>query len=205
MKNFVYLLGPQGAHDVLVVDPAWDVPAIERQVAADGKQLAGVFVTHHHADHTNGLDELLGRRDVPVYVQGAEADFSSALKRYEGALRRLEAGSALDVGGAQFQALLTPGHTPGSQCLLAEGALVAGDTLFVNHCGRCDLPGGDAEAMYRSLTQVLLKLPPATRLFPGHDYGDVAESSLERESAQNPYLRFAGLKEFVDFRMRPRT
>jgi glyoxylase-like metal-dependent hydrolase (beta-lactamase superfamily II) len=204
MKNFVYLLGPKEGHHALVVDPAWDVPAIERQLEADGKELAGAFVTHHHGDHTNGLDELLGRHDVPVFIQRAEIDFAPTLRRYRGAVQEVDAGSALDVGGARFLALLTPGHTPGSQCLLAEGSLVAGDTLFVNHCGRCDLPGGDPEAMYRSLTDVLQKLPPDTRLLPGHDYGDVAQSTLERERAQNPYLRFSGLKAFVDFRMKPR-
>lgn len=205
MKNFVYLVGPEQGSSVLVVDPAWDVPAIERQLAQDGKSLVGAFVTHHHGDHTNGLGELLARHDVPVYVQKEELDFAAALRQWGRAVHPLGAGSALTVEGMAFTALLTPGHTPGSQCLLAEDAVIAGDTLFVDHCGRCDLPGGNPEAMFRSLSEVLLKLPDGTRMMPGHDYGDMPSSTLEREREHNPYLKFEDAKAFVEFRMRPRS
>jgi glyoxylase-like metal-dependent hydrolase (beta-lactamase superfamily II) len=204
MKNFVYLVGPEESTKVLVIDPAWDVAAIERQLAEDRKELAGIFVSHHHGDHTNGVEELLTRHDVPLYVQRTEADFSSMLRGFGSALRLLGAGDPIDVGGRTFKALLTPGHTPGSQCLWAGDALVSGDTLFVDHCGRCDLPGGDPEAMYRSLSSVLLELPASTRLLPGHDYGDVPVSSLERERQRNPYLLQSSVADFVKLRMRPR-
>lgn len=88
--------------------------------------------------------------------------------------------------------------------MLCEGALVSGDTVFVNACGRCDLRGGDPEAMYRTISQVLLKLPAETKLLPGHDYGDVKISSLDRERQNNPYFRFPDVTSFVNFRMRPR-
>jgi hydroxyacylglutathione hydrolase len=205
MDNFVYLVGPKDSPEVLVVDPAWDVPAIEKALEEDGKRLVGAFVSHCHGDHTNGLPELLSRHDVPVYAQRAEVDFSADLRALAGgALRPLGPGDSLTVGGRGFQALHTPGHTPGSHCLLAQDALVSGDTVFINGCGRCDLRGGDPEAMYRSLSQVLLKVPDSTRLFPGHDYADRPVAPLGDVRQHNPYFAFPDVASFVAYRMRPR-
>lgn len=205
MDNFVYLVGPKGSDEVLVVDPAWDVPAIEAALVQDGKRLVGAFVSHCHGDHINGLPELLRAHDVPVYAQRAEVDFSSNLRELaSGALRPVGPGDVLTVGGRNFHALHTPGHTPGSHCLLAQDALVSGDTVFINGCGRCDLPGGDPEAMYRSLSQVLLKVPDSTRLFPGHDYANVPVAAMADVRHHNPYFAFPDVASFVAFRMRPR-
>lgn len=204
MKNFVYLVGPAEGREVIVVDPAWDVPAIEAAAQAEGKVIAGAFASHCHGDHINGLPELLSRHDVPVYANRNEVEFSPDLRRLGDAVRPLGAGDALPLASG-FQAVHTPGHTPGSQCLLARGALVSGDTVFINACGRCDLRGGDPEAMYRSLTQVLAPLAPETRLYPGHDYADRPVSTLGDERTHNPYFRFGDLQAFVAYRMRPRS
>lgn len=205
MDNFVYLVGPRDSDEVLVVDPAWDVPAIEAALVQDGKRLVGAFVSHCHGDHTNGLPELLKAHDVPVYAQRAEVDFSANLRELaSGALRPVGPGDVLTVGGRTFQALHTPGHTPGSHCLLAQDALVSGDTVFINGCGRCDLPGGDPEAMYRSLSQVLLKVPDSTRLLPGHDYAKVPVAAMGDVRHDNPYFAFPDVASFVAYRMRPR-
>jgi hydroxyacylglutathione hydrolase len=204
MQNFVYLVGTEGQPEVVVVDPAWDVDAIEHATSAHGKRLAGILLTHSHKDHINGVAELLQRHDLPVYAQRSEIDFSPDLQAFGDALRRLGPGDPVPLGAVAARAIHTPGHTPGSQCLYAGDALVAGDTLFVNGCGRCDFTGGDPTQMFHTLTDVLGKLPGATRLFPGHDYGDVPVSSLARESAQNPYFQFTDATSFVKYRMRPR-
>lgn len=206
MDNFVYLVGAKDSPEVVVVDPAWDVDAIFRAAEEDGKKVSAAFCSHCHGDHINGLPDLLARVDVPVYAQKAEADFSSELRRLSGdALRPLGPGDRFNVGPLEATALHTPGHTPGSQTLWASGHVASGDTVFVNACGRCDLKGGDPEAMYRTIHDVLMKLPDDTRLLPGHDYGDVQVSSLGREKAHNPYFRFPDLSAFVAYRMRPRT
>ena len=88
--------------------------------------------------------------------------------------------------------------------LLADDALVSGDTVFINGCGRCDFPGGNPEAMYRSLSQVLLKVPDSARLFPGHDYADVPVAGMDAVRQKNPYFAFPDMASFVAFRMRPR-
>jgi glyoxylase-like metal-dependent hydrolase (beta-lactamase superfamily II) len=204
MKNFVYLVGAEGAKEVCVIDPAWEVPAIFDAAAADGRHIAAAVVSHHHYDHLNGLPELLERVDVPVYAQKAEVDFAEELQHLGSAVRPVGPGEVVKVGPLQMQLIHTPGHTPGSQCVYCGGALLSGDTVFVNACGRCDLPGGDPEQMFDSLHRVLGGLPDDTRLYPGHDYGDVPVSSLRRERQQNPYFKLGVLEQFIGHRMRPR-
>jgi hydroxyacylglutathione hydrolase len=205
MQNFIYLVGTEGQRDVVVVDPAWDVDAIEKTCTIHGKRLCSILLTHSHKDHTNGVAELLRRRDLPVYVQRTEVDFSDDLREFGDALRALSPGDPIPLGGVSARVIHSPGHTPGSQCLYAADALLSGDTLFVNGCGRCDLRGGDPGSMFHTLSQTLRRLPGTTRLFPGHDYGDVQVSSLDREAIRNPYFQFKDAASFVAYRMRPRT
>ena len=115
----------------------------------------------------------------------------------ESDLVRHEGGDVLRVGDVGIELLHTPGHTPGSQCFLVEKRLIAGDTLFVQGCGRVDLPGGDAEEMYRTLTQRLAALPDDVRLFPGHDYGEHPTSSLGEERRTNTYMRIPSLEAWL--------
>lgn len=202
MKNFVYLLGAPGGKEAVVIDPAWDVDAIRTQLGSDDRTLAGIVLTHHHYDHINMTPSLLELYDVPVYAQRAEVEFSEALKPFAEAIKPASPGMDVEVAGVTLKLVHTPGHTPGSQCVLCAGALVSGDTVFVNACGRCDFPGGDPTQMWNSLANVLGALPDETVLWPGHDYGDVKVSSLARERGQNPYFRFKQMKDFVAYRMK---
>ena len=104
------------------------------------------------------------------------------------------------VGDFEITFLHTPGHTPGSQCFLIENRVVSGDTLFINACGRCDLPGGDATQMYESL-QRLSKLDQGAILLPGHNYGATTTSTIGQETAQNPYYQVDSLEDFLTRRM----
>ncbi len=201
MENFIYLLGAEGATEVAVVDPAWDAEAIERAAEGDGKLITAAFATHSHPDHTNALPELLRRHRIPVYAQKAEVAFAPNLQELGGAVVGVDPGQEVSIGALKIRCLHTPGHTPGAHCLLAEDAVLTGDTVFVNAWGRSDLRGGDPEAMYRSITEVLMKLPDETRLFPGHDYGDVPVSSIRREKEHNPYFRCPTLDAFLAYRM----
>jgi hydroxyacylglutathione hydrolase len=201
MQNFVYLVGDREAGQCVVVDPAWEIDTIVRTAEADGMTIAGVLVTHTHQDHVGGrlfgtdipgVEDLLERVPARVYVHAAEREF---LRGLGSDLVKVEAGTALPVGRLTLTLIHTPGHTPGSQCFLVEGRLISGDTLFIRACGRTDLPGGDPEQLYQSLTQRLAKLPDDTVLLPGHNYGGPA-STIGDEKRHNPFLRF-GLGDFL--------
>jgi glyoxylase-like metal-dependent hydrolase (beta-lactamase superfamily II) len=179
MVNFVYLIGDRETGEAVVVDPAYGVGDLVDLLAADDMRLAGVLVTHWHPDHVGGdlmghgiegLRELLEHKEVPVHVQADEAPWVTRATGVADLLAHHQSGDVVDVGDLGVTLLHTPGHTPGSQCFMVENRLVAGDTLFLEGCGRTDLPGGDPEAMYDSLTRRLARVPDDTILFPGHLY-----------------------------------
>jgi glyoxylase-like metal-dependent hydrolase (beta-lactamase superfamily II) len=206
MANFVYLLGDDEKRECMIVDPAWDVPGILDIIDREGMRLTGVLATHYHPDHVGGtifghtiagLAELMSLRPVTVHVNEFE---SEGVKQVTGLskndLATHRGGDELAIGDLKVKLLHTPGHTPGSQCFLASGALVSGDTLFIGGCGRVDLPGSDPEAMYHSLTQVLAKLPAATNLYPGHNYASRPVSTIGDEQQENHYLRIRSLEDW---------
>jgi glyoxylase-like metal-dependent hydrolase (beta-lactamase superfamily II) len=202
MENFVYLVGASGSPETAIIDAAWDVPAALKAAEADGRKVTHALFSHHHFDHTNGLPDVLAQGGIRAHVHAKDADALDAEVR--GEVKRVSAGEAIEVGPLRISAFHTPGHTPGSTCWHAEGALFAGDTVFVNGCGRCDLSGGDPGQMFESLARVA-KLPEETKLYPGHDYGDVQVSSVGREKTNNPYFQKLGsMTDFIAWRMRPR-
>jgi hydroxyacylglutathione hydrolase len=205
MKNFIHLVGMENAREVAVVDPAWNVAGLLEVAAEAGKQVVAAILTHSHQDHINGVPELLKVREIPVYAQQAEIDFNPRLREFGGALKAVRPGEKVQIGPLEVTLIHTPGHTPGSLCLYCGGALFSGDTLFVDHCGRCDFPGSDVAQMFHSLHTVLGALPAQTALYPGHDYGSVPVSTLLRERALNPYLLRTDLESFSDYRLRPRS
>jgi len=206
MANFVYLIGDDEKSMCMVVDPAWDIPGIIDFIDREGLTLIGALVTHYHPDHVGGhifghdiagLAELMSLRPVTVHVNKAEKDgVKKVTGLSENDIEAHEGGDEIAIGGLTVKLLHTPGHTPGSQCFLTSSALISGDTLFVGGCGRVDLPGGNPEDMYHSLTQVLSKLPPETILFPGHNYASRPVSTIGDEKKQNQYLRINSLAEW---------
>ena len=209
MQNFVYLLVPQAKTHLAVVDPAWDADAILDAATALGRPITDIFLTHHHFDHRNAVSLLLERYDARIHVHAADWPELQELG-WTGQAQLHQGGDHVALGPAdQVQLIHTPGHTPGSQCLRCQPAdspeaLLTGDTLFVEGCGRCDLPGGDPQQMFDSLHRVLGALPAQTRILPGHDYAPTPESTLAQERQHNPYLQRGTENEFVQFRMRPR-
>jgi len=194
MANFVYLIGPAGAPETAVVDAAWDIEAILRAAEADGRRVVAALVTHWHPDHTNGLERLVEATDARVYAQKDELPW---LRYAGGNLKAVAPGDELRLGEVTIQFLHTPGHTPGSQCFLVRDRLVSGDTLFINACGRTDLPGGDPERLYQSLTGTLGRLDDRTILLPGHNYAEIPSTTLGEQKRQNPFLRSGSLTQFL--------
>jgi glyoxylase-like metal-dependent hydrolase (beta-lactamase superfamily II) len=219
MINFVYLVADDVSREAVLVDPAWDIDGLVVRVAREGYTLVGALATHYHPDHVGGdlwglqVDGIARLAAVaPQARVHAHADDAPWIERVTEVPAKdlvLHAGGdALALGAVKIEFVHTPGHTPGSTCFLVsdpttaadrpgsveQPALVSGDTLFVQGCGRVDLPGSDPDEMYRTLTQRLAKLPATTILYPGHDYGPTPTSTLARERAANPSLRLDSLE-----------
>jgi glyoxylase-like metal-dependent hydrolase (beta-lactamase superfamily II) len=201
MVNFAYLIGDRETGAAVAVDPAYAPLELVEILAADGMTLTGVLVTHYHPDHVGGdlggwaiagAAELLAHPDVraKLHVQAEEA---WGTKRVTGCsdsdLVQHSSGDVVPVGAIGITLLHTPGHTPGSQCFYVDGRLVSGDTLFLDGCGRTDLPGGDPAALYESLTQKLAAVPDDTILFPGHLYSPEPSKELGEVRRTNYVFR----------------
>jgi glyoxylase-like metal-dependent hydrolase (beta-lactamase superfamily II) len=182
MVNFVYLIGDRETGEAIAVDPAYGPAELVDVLAADDMRLTGVLVTHYHPDHVGGdlggwsiagVAELLALPGVDAKLH-VQADEAWGVKRVTGCsdsdLHTHASGDVVDVGSIPITLIHTPGHTPGSQCFYVDGKLISGDTLFLDSCGRTDLPGGDPEALYDSLTHKLAIVPDETVLYPGHMY-----------------------------------
>ncbi len=207
MVNFSYLIGDRLAGRAVVVDPAYDVAGLLEVLAADDMTCAGVLATHYHPDHVGGslmgypiegVADLLGRVQVPVHVQRAEAPWvAKATGLGEDDLAQHDSGDVVRVGELEIELVHTPGHTPGSQCFAVAGRLVAGDTLFLDGCGRTDLPGGDPEQMYESLTTRLARFGDDVVLFPGHLYSPEPSATLGETRRRNYVFRPQSVQQWL--------
>lgn len=207
MQNFVYLVGDPATREAAAVDPAWNVPAILQQAANDGYRLTHVLLSHGHYDHINGVEEIVEKTDATVCAQAVELEQfipegAGGLVIPRSSLKKTASGHSVKIGHLDITLLHTPGHTPGSQCLLIKDPatkselLLTGDTLFVGTCGRCDLPYSNPEDLYRSLLR-LKKLGDDTVFYPGHDYGASPTNTLKNEKRTNPFLLSASLDQFL--------
>jgi glyoxylase-like metal-dependent hydrolase (beta-lactamase superfamily II) len=207
MVNFVYAIGDRETGDAVLIDPAYDIKGLLGVLAADGMKLSGALVTHYHPDHVggdmmglriSGLHELLTLEPVPVHVQ---ADESTWVQRVTDTsahdLVEHRSADVVMVGDVPIELIHTPGHTPGSQCFLVDNRLVAGDTLFLDGCGRTDLPGGDPAALYDSITQRLAKVPDDAILFPGHQYSIEPSASMGDTRKYNMVFKPRNVEEWL--------
>jgi glyoxylase-like metal-dependent hydrolase (beta-lactamase superfamily II) len=199
MVNFSYLIGDRDSGEAILVDPAYDIDGLLAIVAEEGLRLTGVIGTHYHADHVGGnmmgfdvigIAELLTRHDVPIHLQRPEVEFVTRTTGVsEDSLVGHDPGDEISVGGIPIHLIHTPGHTPGSQCILIDKRLVSGDTLFLDGCGRTDLPGGDAETLYHSITSGLSDIPDDVILCPGHQYSPKPTQTMGETRAKNIVFR----------------
>ncbi|MGH9093186.1 MAG: MBL fold metallo-hydrolase [Acidimicrobiales bacterium] len=207
MVNFVYAVGDRGTGEALLVDPAYAVADLLEVLEADGMRCVGVLGTHFHPDHLGGemagwsiegVASLMERVQVPVHVQREEIPWvvrTTGLTADQ--LVPHHSGDVVQVGDVAVELVHTPGHTPGSQCFLVDGRLVSGDTLFLEGCGRTDLPGSDPEAMYESLTTRLARVPDDTLVFPGHLYSAAPSAPMGDTRRTNFVFRPRSAEEWV--------
>jgi hydroxyacylglutathione hydrolase len=192
------ILGDQVTHEAMVVDPGENIAEILSRLQKHGLTLRQIVVTHAHIDHVGGAALLKKLTGAPVFLNKRDLGLLSAMEMQAGWLGvptpevappDVSADDGLAVGLAALpgEVIHTPGHTPGSICLLfpEQDLLLAGDTLFAGSIGRTDLPGGDGRQILRSLRDRLLVLPDTTRVLPGHG----PETTIGEERQSNPFLQ----------------
>jgi glyoxylase-like metal-dependent hydrolase (beta-lactamase superfamily II) len=186
-----YLIGcPDGCVAALVDPEIRQIDRYRGSLARGGLTLRYVIDTHTHADHFSAAREIGRSLDVPVVAhRDSPAPYAGL---------RLQDGDMLVIGTLKMQAIHTPGHTRDSMCLLMGDRLFTGDTLLIGATGRTDLPTGDPEALYDSLFDGILKLDPALKVFPAHDYKQKGSSTIAEELASNPRLQKRDRAEFVE-------
>jgi len=187
MVNFVYAIGDRRTGECVLVDPAYDPAGLVDTVTGDGMTVTGVLATHYHPDHVGGsmmghgiagVAELLERVSCPIHVQRDEVPWVTRTTGLDEAdLIAHDSADLITVGEIEIQLVHTPGHTPGSQCFLVDGKLVSGDTLFLDGCGRTDLPGSDHALMIESLNR-LAKFDDDIVLYPGHRYSMASSATM---------------------------
>lgn len=200
LQNFCEILFCPDTREAAIVDPAFEVDRLLQEAAKRDLTVKLALITHTHHDHIDGVGELCDKTGAAVVVNPREA---AAVRGPGRTLVDAVDGQDIAIGRRGVRAMVTPGHTVGGTCYLADGYVVTGDVLFVGGCGRTDFPGGDTAQMWTSL-QRLMRLPEETRVYPGHDYGDTPTSTIAHEIRTNRFLRCATFEDFRALREQKR-
>jgi len=189
MQNFTYILEDEKTGEAVLVDPSWDLDAVEQLIIRNNLKLKYIINTHHHFDHTIGNEAMANATGAKIIQHDA-----STLK-HDIAVKD---GDKIRFGESEITVFHTPGHSKDSICLVGDGKILTGDTLFVGNCGRIDLPGGSANELYHSLFDVLAKLDDNLVMYSGHNYGTRPVSTLGKEKETNFVMESRTEEEFVE-------
>ena len=190
MQNFTYILEDEDTDDAIVLDPSWDIEEIQKIIEKNNLKVKYIVNTHHHFDHTIGNEALVKITDAKIIQHNA-----STLKND----MTVSDGDKIKFGNSEITVFHTPGHSKDSICLVGDGKIFSGDTLFVGNCGRVDLPGGSAKELYHSLFDIICKMDEKLDLYPGHNYGSSPSSTLGKEKKTNFVLQPRTEQEFLEF------
>jgi hydroxyacylglutathione hydrolase len=193
-QNFAYVIGDEGTKVAAIVDPAWEVDKLLRTCADLDLKVKFVINTHSHHDHVEG-NELVAQRTGARVIMHEKCSLRKDIS--------VKDGDTIEIGSLKAKVIHTPGHCPDHVCILVEGKLLTGDTLFVGECGRTDLSGGSPSDMYESLFHKILPLQDSIEVYPGHDYGSKPHSTIGYERENNYTLKPRTLEEFVRFMAEP--
>jgi hydroxyacylglutathione hydrolase len=193
-QNFSYIIGDEETKTGAIVDPAWETDRLLRLSQQMELKICYVINTHSHSDHVQGNEQVAKRTGAKIVMH------EKAPLRKDIAVRD---GDVIEIGSVRARVIHTPGHCPDHICLLVNGKLLTGDTLFVGECGRTDLAGGDPSQMYDSLFNKLLPLQDSIEVYPGHNYGSKASSTIGNERKNNYTLKPRTREEFIQFMATP--
>lgn len=200
MDIFAYIVGCERQRVAMLIDPAAEVDRVVAQAEEEGLAIELIVNTHPHGDHVAGNARAKELTGAAIAVHEEAAPLLEGALRPQMALflggeasppadRLLRDGEVIALGEERLEVRHTPGHCPGSVCLVGGGNVFTGDVLFVGAVGRTDLPGGSPRVLRRSIDERLLSLPPDTVVYPGHDYGSEPTSTIGHEARTNFFLR----------------
>ena len=189
MQNFSYVVEDDDTHEAIIIDPSWDLVELELIIKENDLKIKYIVNTHHHFDHTLGNEEMAKSTNAPI-IQHEFSELKHDIS--------VKDGDSIDFGNSKLKVLHTPGHSKDSVCLIGDGKLFSGDTLFVGNCGRIDLPGGSAQELYHSLFDVLHSLDDKLIMYPGHNYGHSNLSTIGEEKNTNMIMQKRTEQQFID-------
>ncbi len=191
-----WIVGSDDSREGMVIDPGGNAEVINQAITASGFAIKIIVLTHGHSDHIAALYEVQDRTGAEVAIHIADADFLEGRGQYSSQFgisyktppppdRLLHEGDIIDVGIKRFSVIHTPGHTPGSICLLSGKSVFTGDTLFRCGIGTTLMPGSSRSQLIDSIITRLMVLPDNTTIYPGHG----RETTIGAERRDNPYVR----------------
>lgn len=194
MQNWSYIFADPESREGMVIDPAFDAEKILKAVKDNNINLVRIILTHHHFDHINATTAVKAHSGAEVFCHRETSRLLHGGASYDSLIND---NDRFRLGQKEIKCLHTPGHAPGSICLeIDDKWLITADTLFINDCGRADLPGSNPEELFNSL-QRLKTLPDHLIVCPGHDYGPVVSRTLGEEKRSNPALLAASYADFL--------
>jgi len=189
MQNFSYIVEDESTHEAIVIDPSWDLEKLTEIINEQNLNPKYIINTHWHDVHTRGNEDLAKELSVKIIQHSA-----SQLKND----MTVSDGDSIKFGCSELAVYHTPGHSKDSICLVGDGKIFSGDTLFVGNCCRIDLPGGSAKELDHGLVDVIAKLSEYLGLYPGHDYGSSSTSTIGKEKQTIPVMLKMSEIEFVE-------
>ncbi len=188
IQNFSYIVEDESTREAIVIDPSWDLDKIIQIIEEQNLNPKYIVNTHWHDDHTRGNEELSAELSIKI-VQHNESELNNDMT--------VSDGDSIKFGCSELVVYHTPGHSKDSICLVGDGKIFSGDTLFVGNCGRIDLPGGSSRELYHSLFDVISNLDDGLIMYPGHDYGSSQTSTIGNEKMTNPVMQKITEEDFV--------
>jgi len=193
-KNFTYIIGCEKSRQAAVIDAAVGAEQIISAASDLDLHIKYLIITHTHHDHYAWAEALLKKlRDITLIT------YSDALQGIgEKKHRMVDDGDTMYLGSEELKFLHTPGHYPDSICIVTNGAVFTGDTLFIGRTGRTTSPKSDPRKLYHSVKEKILSLPDETVIYPGHNYGYKPYNTLSDERENNEFLQAESADEFEE-------
>ncbi|AFS82122.1 MBL fold metallo-hydrolase [Candidatus Nitrosopumilus sediminis] len=189
MQNFSYIVEDEDTGESIIIDPSWDLIELEMIIKKNNLKIKYIVNTHHHFDHTLGNEAMAESTKAPI-IQHENSELKHDIS--------VKDGDFIEFGNSKLKVLHTPGHSQDSICLIGDGKIFSGDTLFVGNCGRIDLPGGSAKDLYHSLFDILYNLDENLVMYSGHNYGSSEISTLGQEKITNHVMQKRTEQQFLD-------